>query len=249
MQNSMNKIKTMFNTFDSRVDKVLGQITRPVIIKGVVYIIVQIALILYITQVINMLPQNVLNIMNNDFFKLFMLAMVLWTAQNSPSISILLALAFIITTNYATKGKVWESFDEQAPFISGMTLAPSQDSAIQDSTNSLNTLPTVVSGISTNQNTINITPSIVNTTQGPMVNIPSVVISPTLVQTPNGQTISVTPNVTTLSVNSNTGSSVLQDTGCFPIRNSDISQVLGIPENTDNTEDYAEINFTPMPSQ
>ena len=102
----MERVNKFVKTVDSKIDKVLLQLTKPKIVRGVVFIVIQALLILYVTQFAQMLHQPVIKLLNNDFFKLFLLSLVLWTAQFSPSISIMIALAFVITVNQFTKGKI-----------------------------------------------------------------------------------------------------------------------------------------------
>ncbi len=102
----MNIIKQ----FDSIAEKSLKMIPVPTIIKGLVHLL----LVLYVVRLAPQPPKPVLDLFENVYFKLFIFSLVLWTAQFSPSTSILISLAFLVTMNYVNTGKVWE-FLENVP--------------------------------------------------------------------------------------------------------------------------------------
>lgn len=92
-------------TFDASVASTLNQyVKKPTIIRGVVHLL----LILYAARVAPELPRPVLNLFENQYFKLFVFSLILWTAQFSPSTSILIALAFMVTVNYSMQKPLWE---------------------------------------------------------------------------------------------------------------------------------------------
>jgi hypothetical protein len=94
--------------FDSGLNSILNEyVKKPTIIRGIVHLL----LILYVARLAPTPPKAVLKLFENVYFKLFIFSLVLWTAQFSPSTSILIALAFMITVNYTTTGKVWEMMD------------------------------------------------------------------------------------------------------------------------------------------
>lgn len=93
------------NTFDKQVSSLLNEyVKKPTIIRGVVHLL----LMLYVARLAPSLPREVLILFENQYFKLFVFSLVLWTAQFSPSTSILIALAFMVTVNYATNKSLWE---------------------------------------------------------------------------------------------------------------------------------------------
>jgi hypothetical protein len=101
MNNVVEKIDTQLNS-------ILNDFVRkPTIIRGIVHLL----LVLYVVRLAPTPPKAVLQLFENVYFKLAMFSLVLWTAQFSPSTSILIALAFMVTVNYTTTGKVWEMMD------------------------------------------------------------------------------------------------------------------------------------------
>ena len=101
----MEYVNTYVNTFDNQLSNLLDQyVKKPTIIRGVVHLL----LILYVARLAPTLPNEVLVLFENQYFKLFIFALVLWTAQFSPSTSILIALAFMVTVNYSTNKALWE---------------------------------------------------------------------------------------------------------------------------------------------
>ena len=270
----MDTVNAYMAKFDRQVDSILIQVTRPKIVSAILYVLVHTALILYVTQFAGMLPPSVLKMLSNDFFKLFMLSLVLWTAQFSPSISIMVALAFIVTVNYSTTGKYWEMMENiptqsvEVPVAvptlpSGLSASDSVDNALATAATAIQTQvqqAPIVAGVTQSEQTITVTPSIIQTQQGPIVVNPSVVVAPVVVSTPQGETVSVSPSVQTVSVSAETQAPAVaapvvaapviteaapaiteaapaitaaaepasyNQTGCFPIRQADMSQVLG----------------------
>jgi hypothetical protein len=93
------------NTFDSQLSNLLNEyVKKPTLIRGIVHLL----LILYVARLAPSLPKEVLVLFENQYFKLFVFSLVLWTAQFSPSTSILIALAFMVTVNYSTNKSLWE---------------------------------------------------------------------------------------------------------------------------------------------
>ena len=111
----MDYIKTL----DTSVTSVLNDyVKKPTIIRGIVHLL----LILYAARLAPSLPAPVLMLFENQYFKLFIFSLILWTAQFSPSTSILIALAFMITVNYSTNKPLWEFLEnttEEVPSPSG----------------------------------------------------------------------------------------------------------------------------------
>ena len=90
------------NSFDNSVNSTFEQyLTKPTIVRAAIHLL----LVLYIVQLAPVPPPQVLVLFTNVYFKIAMFVLVLWTAQFSPSISILVALAFMATINYSTRGK------------------------------------------------------------------------------------------------------------------------------------------------
>lgn len=184
----------------SNVDNTLGNILqnfiqKPTIIRGVVHLF----LILYAARLAPVPPKQVLALFDNVYFKLAIFSLILWSAQFSPSTAILIALAFMVTINYTTTGKVWEMMDN---ISQSQPVAPSKDDAMSAMTTTMNNQVSntpVVASIAQNPNTIVITPSVIQTKNGPAIINPTVVVAPAMVMTPSGQMVTITPDVTTMN--------------------------------------------------
>lgn len=101
-------MQNIIQTVDSNVNSILqNYVQKPTLIRGLVHLL----LMLYVVKLAPQPPAQVLRLFENIYFKLFVFSMVLWTAQFSPSTSLLIALAFLVTMNYINTGKVWEYMD------------------------------------------------------------------------------------------------------------------------------------------
>jgi hypothetical protein len=195
----MDQINQVVKNLDDKVSYILRYIERPTIVKGMVYL----CLMLYAARLAPVPPKAVLNLFENVYFKLFVFSLILWTAQFSPSTSILIALAFMVTINYTTTGKVWEMMDNTGTMP---PMAPTPEIAMQAaSTLMANQSTQVVTNVAQNPNTLVVTPSIVQTSQGPMVVNPSVVIGSAVVTNPAGHQVVITPSVISVTPSPSTG--------------------------------------------
>lgn len=181
--------------FDTQMNDLLETYVRkPTLIKGVVHLL----LILYAAKLAPQLPASVLKIFDNSYFKLFVFSLILWTAQFSPSTAILIAIAFLVSTNYLSNKPLFE-------FLENTNMA--MDSAMQ------NIQPVMgdnkVHYIQNEDTTMVIQPKIIPHESGQIVLNPSVVISPVIVTLPDGKTATVTPKVTTITTGSSTDSNVV----------------------------------------
>lgn len=107
-------MENIVQTFDSNINTILQDyVKKPTIIRGIVHLL----LMLYVVRLAPQPPKPVLELFENVYFKLFIFSLVLWTAQFSPSTSLLIALAFLVTMNYVNTGKVWEFLEnvQEAP--------------------------------------------------------------------------------------------------------------------------------------
>ena len=94
--------------FDSIVSQNFNKYVRtPQIVYGILILLIT----LYISQATPQLPMEVVPIIDNTFFKLFAFIIILLTAQVSPSLSILIAISFVILINYVNNRKLFEFFD------------------------------------------------------------------------------------------------------------------------------------------
>lgn len=120
-------MENIVQRFDTTLNTVLQDyIKKPTIIRGVVHLL----LMLYLARIAPVPPVAVLRLFDNVYFKLFVFSLVLWTAQFSPSTSILIALAFMVTINYSTTGKVWEMLENTNVGSVRMDLPVTKDQSI-----------------------------------------------------------------------------------------------------------------------
>lgn len=134
-------MNNIVQTFDLNINSILEEYVRkPTIIKA----IVQLLLMLYAVRLAPTPPPVVLALFTNTYFKLFIFSLILWTAQVSPSTAILIAVAFMITINYTTTGKIWEMMDNTSAVTSAVTLAVTPDQSV----NAVNVLAEVASSSS-----------------------------------------------------------------------------------------------------
>lgn len=105
-------MESIVQSFDSNINSILQDyVKKPTLIRGVVHLL----LMLYVVRLAPQPPKPVLQLFENIYFKLFIFSLVLWTAQFSPSTSLLIALAFLVTVNYVNTGKVWEYLENVKP--------------------------------------------------------------------------------------------------------------------------------------
>jgi hypothetical protein len=106
---------------DKSINSILVKYAKkPTIIRGVIHLL----LVLYAVRLAPQVPDPVSKLFENSYFRLFIFSMVFWTAQFSPSTSILIAISFLVTMNYVNKRIFWE-FMENA--TSEQTLAASEE--------------------------------------------------------------------------------------------------------------------------
>lgn len=183
--------------FDQGMNDSLGGLKSQAIVKGAIHLL----LVLYSARLAPDLPKEVTDLFTNQYFRLFIFSLILWTAQFSPSTSILIAVAFMVSVNYANQKPLWEFLENTQ--LSDVATAPSKDIAVSAATSIVNAQvdsSPIVNGISTNNNTIVIQPSIVETPAGPAVVQPSVVLAPVVVRNSNGEQMVIHPEVSTVSL-------------------------------------------------
>ena len=108
-------MENIIQTVDTNLNSILDNfVKKPTLIRGAVHLL----LMLYAAKLAPTPPKIVLDLFDNVYFKLFAFSLILWTAQFSPSTSILLALAFMVTINYSTTGKIWEMLENTSTPVS-----------------------------------------------------------------------------------------------------------------------------------
>ena len=182
------------NDFDKYVDGILKTVFKDqMFIKGLTNLLIA----LYAAKIAPELPSQVLKVFDNQYFKLFVFSLIIWTSQFSPSTSLLIAIAFMVSVNLANNKPYWE-FLENVENTSA-PMSPSKDlaiSAVSDSVERQMTEPPVINDIKQEKNTILIQPSIIETPNGPSVINPTVVVAPAIVEGPNGEKVMIKPDIT-----------------------------------------------------
>jgi hypothetical protein len=112
---------------DSTVEKTMSPFKKTAYLKAVLHLV----LVLYAARLAPSLPDEVLSLFENQYFKLFIFSIILWTAQFSPSTSILIAIAFMVSMNAVNKKPLWEfleniASEEQQNEESKVIITPSQ---------------------------------------------------------------------------------------------------------------------------
>jgi hypothetical protein len=92
---------------DIQVSSLLNKVSETIYVKAVLHLL----LVLYAARLAPEIPQVVADLFVNPYFKLLIFSLILWTAQISPSTSILIALAFMVTLNHVNKKPLWEFLD------------------------------------------------------------------------------------------------------------------------------------------
>ena len=240
----------LIKDFDKSLEDVLVSVfKKPDYIRGLTHLL----LMLYATRLAPELPSVVLQLFDNQYFKLFIFAIIIWTAQFSPSTSIMIAIAFMVSVNAATNKPLWEFLENVED--NSVPIAPSKEVAVTTAVSNVDQQMQdlqVVNNVSQQKDTIFVQPSLVDTPNGPALMNPTVVIAPAVV-TKNGETMVIKPDVTIIEA-PKSGPELAQaqapapalaleqapapelvqepsaksaESGCYPARQYDMSSVSG----------------------
>jgi hypothetical protein len=129
------------NKFDSTVEKMVNKyLKKPQFVYGIIILF----LALYAAHIAPTVPHVVAQIFDNTYFKLFIMILILWIAQVSPSLSILIAVAFMMISNYANNRALFEMLDNTAQETAALETATAMPEAVPvtplDSVNAINNL-------------------------------------------------------------------------------------------------------------
>ena len=97
-------IMDFIKQFDNKIETGLKSISKITYVSAIAHFL----LVLYAAKLAPTLPPAVLELFNNQYFRLFVFSMILWTANVTPSISILIALGFMVSINSANEQQLWE---------------------------------------------------------------------------------------------------------------------------------------------
>jgi hypothetical protein len=223
-------------------------VMKPTLVRGVIHLL----LILYAARIAPSLPKPVFQLFENAYFKLFVFSLILWTAQFSPSTSILISLAFMVTTNYANQRPLWEFLENVDP--TQAPVSPSKEiavNAVVTAVEEQNKQIPVVTNIAQKEETLVIQPTIVDTPQGPTVVNPTIVVAPAIVTSPSGEKVLINPDVTMIEPPASAPATSTSEpapapadhkmqestpetqAGCYPIRRYNMSKISAY-EGTDS---------------
>lgn len=178
-------VKKSLDQVDSVADSGLKMVFNSKMAQALLYLLI----ILYATKFAPTLPRQVMDLVDNQFFKIFVFFMVIWSAKHSPTTALLISVAFLITMNYINNVKMFEKMESDLKEqVLQTELVGMQPSGAPQAAQGEVVLPPVV-----------VEPKVVTVSDGSqMVVTPQVVIASMEVTAPNGEKVVVTPEVTTL---------------------------------------------------
>lgn len=94
---------SILKTVDKTVSQALSDVT-PGVVRGVIHLL----LALYAVRFAPDLPKGIQTLFTNQYFRLFIFSLILWTAKFSPTTAIMISVAFMLSVNYATDKPLWE---------------------------------------------------------------------------------------------------------------------------------------------
>lgn len=179
------QVKSQLDKFDKVSQSNLNYVFGNQWVQSLLYLLV----ILYATKFAPSLPRAVIDVIDNQFFKVLVFFFVIWSAKYSPSTALIVSIAFLLTMNYINNMKMFEKMEtELKEEVLETELETSMPSEAPQTAEGEVMLPPVV-----------IEPKVVETKDGTsMVVTPQVVVAPKTIVTPSGQEVVVTPEVTTL---------------------------------------------------
>ena len=125
---------------DNGINSILSTLIKePTLIRGAIHLL----LMLYAARIAPKLPDAVLALFENQYFKLFVFSLILWTAQFSPSTSILIAIAFMVSVNYANQKPLWEFMDGEIQLLEEETAAPETTTFAPETTTAIEAVVTL----------------------------------------------------------------------------------------------------------
>jgi len=92
---------------DAQVSSIMKQFYSPNYVKAAIHL----SLVLYAARLAPEVPDVVSKLFQNPYFRLLVFSLILWTAQISPSTSILMAIAFMVSMNAVNQKPLWEFLD------------------------------------------------------------------------------------------------------------------------------------------
>ncbi len=225
----MSNLAAISDRIDTILSKSIG-FTRT---NPVVFAIAVLVLNMYASAVAPSLPPSVTWIFDNSFFKIAFVFLLLFISKVSPSIALVLSVAFIVSLTYATKNKFLEYFDLiHTPLkqsgngeVSGRSATNAARNAVANA-RSLGQSVSVVSGTEKTSGGAAVTPQLITNVGGKtIVKNPEVTIQPIVVLSDTGEPTMIMPTVafqSPVTMNSN------PVTECHSSRPFDITKITSI---------------------
>lgn len=94
------------NQFNSPVNSFLSPLNN-----NYVSAFLRLFLVLYGGVAAPHLPNSVLKLFDNVAFRIFVLSLIVWTANHDPAISVLIAISFVVSVNTLQGKKPFEKFN------------------------------------------------------------------------------------------------------------------------------------------
>lgn len=213
-------------TFYSNVNRQLNNTMSYTIGNKIVYGLVYLLILLYISQLSPELPNSVTKVFKNTYFRIFMYVIILWTVRIDVGLGLIMAIAFVMTVNIANGKAPFEFIENTSGEVTSTNTAMqlSSDKLLNDISAPSNVVTTSV--IPSPTTTI-ITPTL----QGNTVVNPEIVVTPLVVTTPSGEKVLVTPVVNVVS-SINPQNVPVSPTGCyFNSEMSDLNDIKSAPKN------------------
>jgi hypothetical protein len=208
------------NQFDDVVNQTLGPLyNKDNVISNLFTGLVYLLLIVYASQIAPKLPTQVQTLFQNTYFKLLAFFLILYLAKYSPTIALVVAIAFVLSVNYANTGKLLEMMQGDLQVQSMQTTNQVTASANNPQTvDGQVTLPPMV-----------VQPQVVSTAAGMVVATPQVIIAPLHVTDSSGNVKVINPILSVISNN--------EETSLPKITNAQDSTSWWNSEGSPNTQD------------
>jgi hypothetical protein len=97
------------NALDSHIEETMSVFKKTFYLKAALHLLI----VLYAAKLAPALPLEVLTLFENQYFKLLIFSLILWTAQFSPSTAILISVAFMVSMNAVNKKALWEFLENE----------------------------------------------------------------------------------------------------------------------------------------
>src|SRR6476659_6039689 len=95
-------------SYNTDINSAMSPLEQPMVAG-----LLRLFLVLYGGMVAPALPDSILKWFGNVPFRIFILFLIVWTANHDPTLSLLIAVCFTVTLNVLSGKKAFEKFQEQ----------------------------------------------------------------------------------------------------------------------------------------